>query len=130
MNTQPDAVSSHIPVLPAEVLAALEPRPGQIFLDATVGLGGHTRLLAERVGPSGRLIGLDRDPAMLEAARPRLGGLPCELIHANFDQLRTVLDGLGVEQVDGVLADLGVCSAQLDDPERGLSFTRSGPLDM
>jgi 16S rRNA (cytosine1402-N4)-methyltransferase len=117
-------------VLPAEVLAALEPQPGQTFVDATVGAGGHALLLCQQLGPSGRLIALDRDPAMLALAEKRLAGLPVTLLHASFAQLRRVLDGLGVEAVDGVLADVGVSSDQLDDPARGLSFQRPGPLDM
>jgi 16S rRNA (cytosine1402-N4)-methyltransferase len=120
----------HVSVLPAEVLAALTPQPGGVFVDATCGAGGHTRLLAERVTPGGRVIALDRDPAMLELARPRLEGLPMVLVQAVFDELPDVLAGLGLTQVDGVLADLGVCSDQLDDPGRGLSFGRPGPLDM
>ncbi len=120
----------HVSVLPVEVLAALTPAPGQVFVDATVGAGGHARLLAERVTPGGRLIGLDRDAAMLELARPRLTDLPVTLVQAPFSRLREVLDELGVAAVDGVLADLGVCSDQLDNAERGLSFTIAGPLDM
>jgi 16S rRNA (cytosine1402-N4)-methyltransferase len=120
----------HVSVLPAEVLAALDPQPGQVLVDATVGAGGHARLLAGRLGPGGRLIGLDQDPAVLERARPRLEGLPVTLVHGNFEGLRAELDRLGVEAVDGVLADLGVCSDQLDDPARGLSFSQPGPLDM
>jgi 16S rRNA (cytosine1402-N4)-methyltransferase len=120
----------HVPVLPAEVLHLLAPAAGQVFVDATVGGGGHARLIAERLGPHGRLIGLDQDPAMLDLARPRLEGLPVTLIHANFDQLPAVLAKLGIPAVDGVLADLGVCSDQLDDPQRGLSFQTPGPLDM
>jgi 16S rRNA (cytosine1402-N4)-methyltransferase len=116
--------------LPREVLEALAPAPGQVFVDATVGAGGHARLLAERLGPSGRLIGLDRDPAMLELARARLEGQPVTLVQAGFDEIRTVLDRLGIAAVDGVLADLGICSDQLDDAERGFSFSRPGPLDM
>ena len=127
---QPGAPTRHVSVLPAEVLALLGPRPGEVFVDATVGAGGHARLLAERLGPGGRLIGLDRDPAMLELARPRLEGLPVTLVCANFDRLRTVLDELGAALVDGVLADLGVCSDQLDAAQRGLSFAQAGPLDM
>src|SRR6516162_8763879 len=100
----------HVPVLPAEVLQLLAPAAGQVFVDATVGGGGHARLIAERLGPTGRLIGLDQDPAMLDLARPRLEGLPVTLIHANFDQLPAVLAKLGIPAVDGVLADLGVCS--------------------
>jgi 16S rRNA (cytosine1402-N4)-methyltransferase len=114
-------------VLPNEVLAALEPRPGQVFVDCTVGAGGHARLIAERAG---RLIGLDQDAAMLALAAPRLAGLPVELVQANFEELPRVLRDAGLEQVDGVLADLGFCSDQMDDPSRGLAFSHDGPLDM
>src|SRR5262245_14218265 len=120
----------HLAVIPAEVLDLLAPAPGQTFVDATVGVGGHARLLTERVGTAGRVIGLDQDPAMLDLARQRLEGLPVTLVHANFDRLRQVLDELGIDMVDGVLADLGFCSDQLDDAERGLSFQQPGPLDM
>lgn len=124
------AAPRHLAVLPAEVLELLAPQPGQVLVDATVGLGGHTRLLAERLGPCGRLIGLDQDAAMLALARPQLEGLPVTLMQANFDQLREALDRLGIDRVDGILADLGICSAQLDAPERGFSFQQPGPLDM
>jgi 16S rRNA (cytosine1402-N4)-methyltransferase len=131
MSPQPPTdAPRHVAVLADEALAALAPRPGQVVVDATVGAGGHARLLAERVAPGGRLIGLDRDAAMLDLARPRLAGLPATLVQAPFGRLRRVLDGLGVEKVDAVLADLGVCSDQLDDAARGLSFARPGPLDM
>jgi 16S rRNA (cytosine1402-N4)-methyltransferase len=120
----------HVAVLPVEVLHFLAPAPGAVIVDATAGAGGHSWLIAERVGPSGRLIGLDRDAAMLDLARPRLAGLPVTLVRGNFDRLRDVLDGLGVAAVDGVLADLGFCSDQVDAPERGLSFSQPGPLDM
>jgi 16S rRNA (cytosine1402-N4)-methyltransferase len=124
------ALPRHVSVLPVEVLAALEPTPGQVFVDATAGAGGHGRLLAERLRPGGRLIGLDRDAAMLELARPRLAELPVTLVQAPFSRLRQVLDELDIAAVDGVLADLGFCSDQLNDAERGLSFTQPGPLDM
>jgi 16S rRNA (cytosine1402-N4)-methyltransferase len=120
----------HVAVLPAEVLAALAPQPGQTIVDATVGAGGHARAIAERLGPAGRLIGLDRDPAMLARARLALQGLPVTLVESRFSELRAVLHGLGLTTVDGVLADLGICSDQLDDPARGFSFGREGPLDM
>jgi 16S rRNA (cytosine1402-N4)-methyltransferase len=120
----------HVSVLPVEVLAALAPEPGQVFVDATVGAGGHSRLLAQRLTPGGRLIGLDRDAAMLDLARPRVAALPVTLVQAPFSRLREVLDELDIGAVDGVLADLGVCSDQLDVAERGLSFTQPGPLDM
>jgi 16S rRNA (cytosine1402-N4)-methyltransferase len=112
----------HVSVLPAEVLALLEPAPGQVFVDATVGAGGHAGMLAERLVPGGRLIGLDCDAAMLELARPRLADLPVTLVQAPFSRLREVLDEQGIVAVDGVLADVGVCSDQLDmrlDPTAG-----------
>ncbi|MFL5244952.1 MAG: 16S rRNA (cytosine(1402)-N(4))-methyltransferase RsmH [Gemmataceae bacterium] len=120
----------HVPVLPAEVLEALAIKPGQVIVDATVGAGGHARLIAERLGPTGRLIGLDQDAAMLELARPRLQGFPATLFNVNFDRLEEVLEELKLPAVDAVLADLGFCSDQMDNPMRGLSFGQPGPLDM
>jgi 16S rRNA (cytosine1402-N4)-methyltransferase len=116
--------------MPREVLELLAPAPGQIVVDATVGGGGHARMIAERLGPKGRLFGLDQDPAMLELARQSLDRLPVILVHANFDQLRQVLDAQKISAVDAVLADLGFSSDQLADAERGLSFLQPGPLDM
>lgn len=104
--------------------------PGQTIVDCTVGGGGHSRLIAERLGSTGLLIGLDQDEKMLEQARAGLQSLPVRLFHANFDQLRQLLLQLEIKGVDGILADLGVCSLQLDDLERGLSFQQDGPLDM
>src|SRR5437660_11039470 len=86
----------HVAVLPAEVLDLLAPTPGQTIVDATVGAGGHARLLAERVGPAGRVIGLDRDAGMLDLARPRLEGLPVTLVNANFDRLPHALGELRI----------------------------------
>jgi 16S rRNA (cytosine1402-N4)-methyltransferase len=127
MSPQP---ARHVPVLPREVVALLDPKPAEVWVDATAGAGGHTRLLAERVGPAARVIGLDQDPAMLERARVNLAGLSVTLAHANFDQLTAVLSSVGVKEVDGVLADLGFASDQMDTAERGLSFQQDGPLDM
>src|SRR6516165_9832326 len=126
------AHARHISVLPAEVLQALDPQAGQVIVDATLGAGGHARLSAERLGATGRLIGLDRDDTMIELARRRLEGSTCPvtLVQANFDRLREVLDELEIAAVDGVLADLGICSDQLDQAERGFSFQQPGPLDM
>jgi 16S rRNA (cytosine1402-N4)-methyltransferase len=121
---------THIAVMPEEVLHGLALAPGQVVVDVTVGAGGHTRLLANRVGLTGRVVGLDRDAGMLERAEAHLRGMPVTLVHANFDRLRAVLDRLGISTVDAILADLGVCSDQLDDPARGLSFQQPGPLDM
>ena len=131
MNAEvPSPGPRHVSVLPAEVLTYLAPQPGQTIVDATVGAGGHARLIAERLGPAGQLIGLDQDESMLNMARPRLAGFPVRLMHASFDYLRNVLDELKIQAVDGVVADLGVCSDQIDEAERGFSFQQDGPLDM
>lgn len=123
----------HVPVLLGETLDLLAPerRPGGLFVDATLGLGGHAEALLRRA-PEARLLGIDRDPQALEHAARRLEpfGERVQLRHAVFHQLEEVLAGLGVDRVAGVLADLGVSSLQLDLPERGFSFRRDGPLDM
>jgi 16S rRNA (cytosine1402-N4)-methyltransferase len=120
----------HVSVMPAEVIAGLEPRPGQTIVDCTIGAGGHAKLLAEAVAPDGRVIGFDQDPTMLDLARPRLAGLPVELIHANFEDLPETLQSFKLGPVDALLADLGFCSDQIANAERGFSFQHDGPLDM
>jgi 16S rRNA (cytosine1402-N4)-methyltransferase len=131
MTTSPnESETLHVPVLPREVLEVLDPQPGQLVADATVGAGGHARLLLERVGPTGRLIGIDQDPAMLARAERRLAGLPVVLVQRNFEDIRTVLEELGILAVDAILADVGFSSDQLADAQRGLSFQTEGPLDM
>jgi 16S rRNA (cytosine1402-N4)-methyltransferase len=125
----------------AEVVAALAPRPGQILVDCTLGYGGHARALLELLvlsggsGPAGRLIGLDADPIELQRTRERLGALGYgpplfEARRSNFAGLPQVLAELGIAGVDGLLADLGVSSMQLDDPQRGFSYKLDGPLDL
>lgn len=120
----------HLPVLPLETLRLLNPSPGETWVDCTVGAGGHSRLIAEILAGTGRLIGLDQDPTMLDLARPRLSGPNITLVHANFDQLAEALANLGIAAVDGVLADLGFSSDQLEQAGRGFSFREDGPLDM
>jgi 16S rRNA (cytosine1402-N4)-methyltransferase len=124
----------HVPVLLAQVLDFLAPAPDQTIVDATIGAGGHALGILERMQPTGRLIGFDQDPVMLDMAKTRLEAarrqVTVDLIHANFDALPIVLREQGIDGVDAVLADLGVCSDQLDDPARGLSFQVTGPLDM
>jgi 16S rRNA (cytosine1402-N4)-methyltransferase len=114
----------------SEVLEHLEPARGGVFVDCTVGLGGHARAMLE-AGAS-RLIGLDRDPAALQLARSALAGFGdrVELVHSDYRQLADVLDARGLAGVAGVLADLGVSSMQLDAAGRGFSFRRDEPLDM
>jgi len=117
---------AHVPVLLKEVVRALKPRRGKVLVDCTVGLGGHAGEFLRR---GARMIGLDLDPANLEAARTRLDG-DFVLRHANFAALPAVLGELGIARVDGVLADLGVSSPHIDDASRGFSYRRPGPLDM
>lgn len=120
----------HRPVLPADVVDWMQPKPGSVLVDGTVGAGGHARLLAERLAGEGRILGLDRDPSMLELAREATADLPIELVHASYDEIERVLDERAIDTVDGVLADLGLSSDQLAWPERGFSFQNDGPLDM
>jgi 16S rRNA (cytosine1402-N4)-methyltransferase len=121
---------SHQPVLLREVVELLAPAPGKVFLDGTVGGGGHAEAL---LAAGARVIGLDQDPRALEAARSRLEGPYADRFtaeHANFRDAASVLESLGISQVDGALVDLGVSSHQLDDAARGFSFQKPGPLDM
>lgn len=124
--------ATHQPVLVAETLGFLAPERGGLFVDATVGLGGHAEALLE-AGPEARLVGIDRDPQALSRAAERLArfGDRVRLERAEFDRLEEVLAGLDVHGgVAGILADLGVSSLQLDTPERGFSFRFDAPLDM
>ena len=120
----------HEPVMVAEVLAHLEPARGGVFVDCTVGMGGHARALLE--GGAEKLIGFDRDPAALAHARETLAGFGArvQLLHSDYRRVSEVLDAQGVTAVAGLLADLGVSSMQLDAPGRGFSFRRDEPLDM
>ncbi len=117
--------------MPAEALSLLNVRSDGTYLDVTAGLGGHTRLIAERL-TTGLVIANDRDPASLEMARRNTEEWSerIRFLHGPFDRLREGLDALGVSRVDGLLADLGVSRYQLTSPERGFSFMAEGPLDM
>ena len=123
-------MTQHIPVMTAEVLQFLRPEQGGLFVDCTVGLGGHSRALLE-AGAS-RVIGLDRDLDALARARETLApwGDRVELVHADYRAIDEVLDSRQIAHVDGTLADLGVSSMQFDEPGRGFSFQRDEPLDM
>ncbi|MCK4536388.1 MAG: 16S rRNA (cytosine(1402)-N(4))-methyltransferase RsmH [Desulfuromonadales bacterium] len=125
-------VFSHVPVLPGEVMTYLDPRAGGVYLDGTLGGGGHARMVLEATRPDGRLIGLDQDPQALAAAGENLAefGARAVLRRGSFDDLSAHLTELGIDQVDGILLDIGVSSYQLDTAERGFSFRENGPLDM
>ena len=122
----------HTPVMLKEVLDYLNLAPGKVIVDATVGTGGHSRAILERVTPGGRLIGIDRDQESLGVASERLKEYSgsFEFVHSNFTDIDKVLEGLKVKKIDGILFDLGISSFQLDDPHRGFSFQNEGPLDM
>jgi 16S rRNA (cytosine1402-N4)-methyltransferase len=122
----------HVPVLLDHVLEILAPVPGQTVIDCTLGLGGHSAAMLERITPDGLLIGIDFDPHNIELAREKLQavGGRFELFHNNFAALPTVVAQAGVQRVDAILADVGVASTQIDDPARGFSYRQPGPLDM
>jgi 16S rRNA (cytosine1402-N4)-methyltransferase len=128
----PGDAPEHVPVLLEAVIELVGCRPGGVYVDATVGLGGHAEAILERIQPDGLLIGLDRDRESLELARGRLArfGDTARLIHDNFKNLPLVLNNLALPPLDAVLVDLGVSSYQLLDPERGFSFQSDAMLDM
>ena len=122
----------HLSVLPDEVIQFLNPRPGGVYLDGTLGGAGHARLILERCTPGGMLIGIDQDQEALQAAGQRLAdfGTATRLVHGNFGELEQHLEKLGIPVLDGFILDLGVSSHQLDSAGRGFSFQQDAPLDM
>ncbi|MFQ5741566.1 MAG: 16S rRNA (cytosine(1402)-N(4))-methyltransferase RsmH [Acidobacteriota bacterium] len=123
-------VATHQPVMLEEALDLLRVRPGGVYVDCTVGLGGHAEAILERLGGKGLLVGLDRDGQALNLARERLAGFTnCRLHHENYKNLPLLLEREPLA-LDGCLLDLGISSLQLDEPERGFSFRADGPLDM
>lgn len=125
-------MDEHVPVLVEEVLEGLAPRAGGFYVDGTFGRGGHTARILEVIGADGVVLALDRDPAAIEAGKKRfVGESRLTLVQAEFAELaRVVGEHARGRQVMGVLLDLGVSSPQLDQPERGFSFAKDGPLDM
>jgi 16S rRNA (cytosine1402-N4)-methyltransferase len=123
-------LTTHIPVLTVETLLHLQPERGGLFVDCTVGLGGHARALLE--AGATRILGIDRDPAAIAVARHTLAPWAerVELVHADYRALDQVLDSRQIDGVDGAMADLGISSMQLEAPGRGFSFQRDEPLDM
>jgi 16S rRNA (cytosine1402-N4)-methyltransferase len=125
----------HKPVLLSEVTTGLDPQPGDVACDATVGLGGHSLALLEAIGTEGRLVGIDRDGEQLELARERLGaeaplGARWSLVHGDSADLPALLAAEGIDKLDLFLCDCGLSSLHYDDAARGFSMKRSGPLDM
>ena len=129
MNSIPDSFH-HIPVLFEETVDSLNIKPDGIYVDCTAGGGGHSREIAKRL-TTGRLISIDRDPQAIETLRSRLSEFECvTVVHDNFFNIKNIISSLGISGVDGILADLGVSSHQLDEPSRGFSFHHDAPLDM
>jgi 16S rRNA (cytosine1402-N4)-methyltransferase len=122
----------HESVMTRETLAYLKPRSGGVYADATLGGGGHTAAILDASAPDGRVLAVDRDPRAIEHAQKRLSayGDRVSVLHGEFADLAALLEVAGVSRVDGVVADLGVSSPQLDVAERGFSFQHVGPLDM
>ena len=122
----------HESVMLEEVTKILQPGGDKIFLDCTVGGGGHSKRIGEQLNSAGMLIGIDRDMAAVNAARNNLSELSCkiEIVHGNFSELDKILDGLSVDKIDGVVFDLGISSYQIDNGERGFSYMKDAPLDM
>ena len=121
--------AAHVPVLAQEAVAALAISADGVYVDATFGRGGHSRMILEQLGANGRLVALDRDPDAIQAGAT-LQDARITLVHSAFSQLGEVLGGLGLTQVNGILLDIGVSSPQLDDATRGFSFRFDAPLDM
>ena len=126
------APGTHVPVLLQEVLATLKPQPGQIVVDCTLGYGAHAVEFGRKIGPEGRLIGLDMDGGELAKTQHRLSRLKCEksFHNTNFSQIAEVLKAQHLEGYDIIFADLGVSSMQVDNADRGISYKNDGPLDM
>lgn len=122
----------HTPAMLEEVIDYLNLGPGKVIVDATIGTGGHSENILERIMPGGKLIGIDRDSDSLAVARERLrnSSHACEFVYGNFIDLDEILGNLNIKKIDGILFDLGISSYQLEDPGRGFSFQYSGPLDM
>lgn len=122
----------HIPVMVAEVIHWLAPKSDGVYVDVTLGGGGHAEAILRRSSPGGMLLGMDRDDEIVVKARARLAefGERARLIRSTFDRIDSVVHEHGFDAVDGVLADLGVSSLQLDEGDRGFSFMKDGPLDM
>ena len=127
-----EEMASHDPVMVNEVLEALRLQPGAVVVDGTLGLAGHSLRFAERIAPGGTLVGFDWDESMLNLARERLAsveGVDVRLVRDDYRTIQPVLAGMGLE-ADAILLDLGLNSAQIDDPDRGISFQAEAVLDM
>lgn len=122
----------HVPVMQDEVIKFLNLKPGNLIVDATMGTGGHSLLIAKCVMPLGRVVGIDRDQESLRVAKERLKiyQSTCDFVQGNFCDIESILKKLHIHKINGILFDLGISSFQLENPDRGFSFQLEGPLDM
>lgn len=122
----------HISVLPEESINGLNIKPNGIYVDGTAGGAGHSKLIARKLDAEsgGKLVALDRDPEAVAVAAERLSGLPVVVVQANYSEMDSVLESMGIDKVDGIFLDLGVSSYQLDNGDRGFSYHQDAPLDM
>src|SRR3989338_4253309 len=127
-----ETMDSHIPVMHREVIESLNISPNAVAVDGTLGLAGHSKMIVEKMGPEGKLIGIDRDNQSLAKAKENLGDCEaqCEFVHDDFRHIDRILSERSINHVDGILMDLGISSFQLNNPQRGFSFKNDGPLDM
>ncbi|NND53062.1 MAG: 16S rRNA (cytosine(1402)-N(4))-methyltransferase RsmH [Flavobacteriaceae bacterium] len=131
-KTNDFAYNEHLPVMVDEVIEYLSPKANEVFVDGTLGMGGHSIRILQKLGSKGLLVGIDRDEKSLAQATERLSDYShqCHLVHQDFRFIDEVLLGLNIHKVDGILLDLGISSFQLDNPGRGFSLRQAGPLDM
>ena len=121
----------HIPVLAKETIENLNIKPDGIYADLTLGKGGHSKMILERLSEKGLLIGIDQDETAIKAAKENLKDYKNTVFfNTNFDNIKEVLTEAGFNKIDGALMDIGVSSYQIDNPERGFSYMKDGPLDM
>ena len=132
MNILQEKLNAHVPVMSTETIKYLNPKSDGIYIDGTIGAGGHANQILSMLSPKGRLIGIDRDEEALKICEKRFSSFKnlVSLHHTSYDNIKKILDELGIQKVDGMLLDLGLSSLQLDSESRGFSFKKNGRIDM
>ena len=132
MNQLQEKLNAHVPVMSTETIKYLNPKSDGIYIDGTIGAGGHANQILSMLSPKGRLIGIDRDEESLKICEKRFSSFKnlVSLHHTSYDNIKKILDELGIQKVDGMLLDLGLSSLQLNSESRGFSFKKNGRIDM
>lgn len=132
MNILQEKLNAHVPVMSTETIKYLNPKSDGIYIDGTIGAGGHANQILSMLSPKGRLIGIDRDEEALKICEKRFSSFKnlVSLHHTSYDNIKKILDELGIQKVDGMLLDLGLSSLQLNSESRGFSFKKNGRIDM